>query len=337
MILVTGAAGFIGFHLSQKLLARGERVVGLDSLNDYYSVRLKKARLALLHTDGNCYFEKVDLADKAALQGVFERYPITHVVNLAAQAGVRHSIDHPDTYINSNIVGFANLLECCRHHAVAHLVFASTSSVYGANTQLPFEESQHTSHPMALYAATKRANELLAHSYASLFRLPCTGLRFFTVYGPWGRPDMALFKFTKNILSDTPIDVYNHGKMIRDFTYVADIVNGIECVLSNPATSNADWTGDAPDPASSYAPYRIYNLGNSHPVPLMDYIHALEAALGKKARYNWMELQAGDIPATLASISRLHTEFGYTPQTNIQTGIRKFIEWYRAFYLSAGP
>lgn len=332
MILVTGAAGFIGFHLSKKLLDRGETVIGLDCLNDYYDVKLKVARLAILEKYNNFLFEKVDLADKAAMQEVFKRHAIKRVVNLAAQAGVRYSIENPDVYVHSNIVGFLNILENCRHHHIEHLVFASTSSAYGANTKQPFDESQNVDHPMSFYAATKRANESMAHSYASLYQLPCTGLRFFTVYGPWGRPDMALFKFAKNILADKPIDVYNHGKMTRDFTYVGDIVEGIARVLQQPAQPNPSWNGDHPDPASSYAPYRIYNIGNNNPVPLMNYIHALEKALGKKAQYHYMDMQAGDVPSTCADVSRLEKDFAYKPTTSVEEGVRQFVEWYREFY-----
>ena len=332
MILVTGAAGFIGFHLCKQLLDRGETVIGLDCINDYYDVSLKLARLETLKRYKNFTFEKVDLADRVNLQAVFQHHSIKRVVNLAAQAGVRYSIDNPYAYVDSNLIGFVNLIECCRHHHIEHLVFASTSSAYGANTKQPFDESQNVDHPMALYAATKRANELIAHSYASLFKLPCTGLRFFTVYGPWGRPDMALFKFTKNILADKPIDVYNHGKMTRDFTYVGDIVDGIDRALQKPAQPNPDWDGNNPDPASSYAPYRIYNIGNNNPVLLMDYIYALEEALGKKAQYNFMEMQAGDVSSTYADVTRLAKEFGYKPNTGVTEGVRQFVEWYCEYY-----
>ena len=325
MILVTGAAGFIGFHLTKTLLERGEHVVGLDNMNDYYDVSLKEARLAALMLQPNFVFEKVDLADKVNLESVFQRHTIHKVVNLAAQAGVRYSIDNPDVYVSSNLVGFVHLIECCRHRHVEHLVYASTSSAYGANTKQPFDESQNVDHPMALYAATKRANELIAHSYASLFHLPCTGLRFFTVYGPWGRPDMALFKFTKAILARQPIDVYNHGKMIRDFTFVADIVEGICRALENPAQPNPDWNSDRPDPATSYAPYRIYNIGNNQPVPLMDYIAALEKALGKKAEYHFMDMQVADV-------SRLEKDLGYKPQVSVKEGINQFVDWYLNYY-----
>ncbi len=332
MILVTGAAGFIGFHLSKKLLDRGEVVVGLDCVNDYYDVRIKYARLEILKTYENFTFEKIDLVDRASLQGLFERYPVKSVVNLAAQAGVRYSIDNPYAYVDSNLIGFVNLIECCRHHHIEHLVFASTSSAYGANTKQPFDESQNVDHPLALYAATKRANELMAHSYASLFKLPCTGLRFFTVYGPWGRPDMALFKFAKSILADQAIDVYNHGKMTRDFTYVGDIVEGIDRVLQKPAQPNPAWDSNNPDPASSYAPYRIYNIGNNNPVLLMDYIYALEEALGKKAHYNFMGMQAGDVSSTYADVTRLEKEFGYKPSTSVKEGVSQFVKWYREYY-----
>lgn len=332
MILVTGAAGFIGFHLCKKLLDRGEAVIGLDCINDYYDVALKYARLDILKKYKAFIFEKIDLADKASMQGLFQCYPIKRVVNLAAQAGVRYSIENPDVYISSNIVGFANLIECCRRHSIEHVVYASTSSAYGANTQQPFDESQNVDHPLALYAATKRSNELMAHSYASLFHLPCTGLRFFTVYGPWGRPDMALFKFAKNILAGKPIDIYNHGKMTRDFTYVDDIVEGVDRALQKPAQPDPNWDSNHPDPATSYAPYRIYNIGNSQPVPLMDYIHALEDALGKKAEYHFMDMQAGDVPSTSADVSRLQKDFGYKPKTSVQEGVKKFVEWYLMFY-----
>ncbi len=335
MILVRGAAGFIGFHLSKKLLDRGEYVIGLDNINDYYDVSLKYARLDILKTYENFIFEKIDLAHKSDLHHVFQRYAIKRVVNLAAQAGVRYSIENPDVYVNSNLVGFVNLIECCRHHKIEHLVYASTSSAYGANTKQPFDESQNVDHPMALYAATKRANELIAHSYASLFHLPCTGLRFFTVYGAWGRPDMALFKFAKNILAGKAIDVYNHGKMTRDFTYVEDIVEGIDRALKKPAQPNPEWNSDYPDPGTSYAPYRIYNIGNSRPVPLMDYIKALETALGKKAEYHFMDMQAGDVPSTFADVSRLEKDLGYKPQITVQEGVRRFVDWYLEFYVKS--
>ena len=332
MILVTGAAGFIGFHLCKKLLNDGFNVVGLDIVNDYYDVTLKEARLAILNEKPNFYFARIDLVDRESLQALFKKPPIKRVVNLAAQAGVRYSIDNPYAYVDSNLIGFVNLIECCRHSKIEHLVYASTSSAYGANTKQPFDESQNVDHPMALYAATKRANELIAHSYASLYKLPCTGLRFFTVYGPWGRPDMALFKFTKNIIDDKPIDVYNHGKMTRDFTFVEDIVEGIARALASPAQPDPSWDSDSPSPASSYAPYRIYNIGNNNPVPLMDYIHALEEAIGKKSQYNMMEMQAGDVPSTYADVSRLEKDLGYKPQTSVKEGVKRFVEWYKEYY-----
>jgi UDP-glucuronate 4-epimerase len=332
MILVTGAAGFIGFHLCKKLLNDGFNVVGLDIVNDYYDVTLKEARLAILNEKPNFYFARIDLVDRESLQALFKKHPIKRVVNLAAQAGVRYSIDNPYAYVDSNLIGFVNLIECCRHSKIEHLVYASTSSAYGANTKQPFDESQNVDHPMALYAATKRANELIAHSYASLYKLPCTGLRFFTVYGPWGRPDMALFKFTKNIIDDKPIDVYNHGKMTRDFTFVEDIVEGIARALASPAQPDPSWDSDSPSPASSYAPYRIYNIGNNNPVPLMDYIHALEEAIGKKSQYNMMEMQAGDVPSTYADVSRLEKDLGYKPQTSVKEGVKRFVEWYKEYY-----
>jgi UDP-glucuronate 4-epimerase len=332
MILVTGAAGFIGFHLCKKLLHEGFDVVGLDIVNDYYDVTLKEARLVILNEQPKFHFERIDLADRDSLQALFKKHPIKRVVNLAAQAGVRYSIENPYAYVDSNLIGFVNLIECCRHNKIEHLVYASTSSAYGANTKQPFDESQNVDHPMALYAATKRANELIAHSYASLYKLPCTGLRFFTVYGPWGRPDMALFKFTKNIIDDKPIDVYNHGKMTRDFTFVEDIVEGIARAAASPAQPDPSWDSDNPSPASSYAPYRIYNIGNNNPVPLMDYIHALEEAIGKKGQYNMMEMQAGDVPSTYADVSRLEKDLGYKPQTTVTEGVKRFVEWYKEYY-----
>lgn len=332
MILVTGAAGFIGFHLCKKLLNEGFDVVGLDNINDYYDVNLKESRLAILNEQPKFHFARIDLVDRESLQALFKKHPIKRVVNLAAQAGVRYSIDNPYAYVDSNLIGFVNLIECCRHNSIEHLVYASTSSAYGANTKQPFDESQNVDHPMALYAATKRANELIAHSYASLYKLPCTGLRFFTVYGPWGRPDMALFKFTKNIIEDKPIDVYNHGKMTRDFTFVEDIVEGVARALASPAQPDLSWDSDNPSPASSYAPYRIYNIGNNSPVPLMDYIQALEQAIGKKAQYNMMEMQAGDVPSTYADVSRLENDLGYKPKTSVKEGVKRFVEWYKEYY-----
>ncbi len=331
-ILITGTAGFIGHHLALRLLARGDTVVGVDNLNNYYDVTLKQARLDRLTPHPAFSFIKADIADRDAMQTLFATHQFDCVVNLAAQAGVRYSIENPHAYIEANIVGFLNILEGCRHHKVANLVFASSSSVYGANTALPFAESQTVDHPVALYAATKKANELMAHSYASLYGLPCTGLRFFTVYGPWGRPDMALFLFAKAILANEPINVFNNGDMVRDFTYVDDIVEGVLRLVDQPATPDPTWSGDAPNPATSFAPYRLYNIGNSEPVPLMRYIHALETALGKKAVMNMLPMQAGDVRATAADVSRLSADVGFRPNTTVEDGIARFVEWYRGYY-----
>ncbi len=331
-ILVTGAAGFIGHFLSQRLLARGDTVIGVDNLNDYYDVTLKEARLAKLTSHERFTFIKADIADRNAMESLFAAHRFDVVVNLAAQAGVRYSITNPYAYIEANINGFLNILEGCRHAKVANLVFASSSSVYGANTTLPFAESQTVDHPVALYAATKKANELMAHSYASLYALPCTGLRFFTVYGPWGRPDMALFLFTKSILAGEPINVFNNGNMVRDFTYVDDIVEGIVRLVDQPATPDPAWSGDAPNPATSYAPYRLYNIGNSEPVQLMQYIRAIESALGMQAKMNMMPMQAGDVRATAADVSRLTADTGFTPCTKIEDGVARFVAWYRDYY-----
>lgn len=335
-ILVTGAAGFIGSTLSHKLLDRGDTVVGIDNLNNYYSVKLKEARLQRLEARDNFSFVKMDIADRLGIAEHFANNQYDVVVNLAAQAGVRYSLENPHAYIDANIVGFCNILEGCRHSGVKHLVFASSSSVYGANTLQPFSEHHTVDHPIALYAATKKANELMAHSYANLYGLPCTGLRFFTVYGPWGRPDMALFKFTKNILADLPIDVYNHGDMIRDFTYVDDIVEGVTRIIDKPAAANPNWSGDHPDTATSYAPYRIYNIGNNKPVKLIDFIRAIENAVGKKAQMNLMPMQPGDVPATFADVSNLEKDFGYKPNTSIQDGINRFVDWYKEFHKALG-
>lgn len=331
MILITGCAGFIGYHLAKQLLTMGEHIIGIDNLNNYYDPKQKLAKLKLLNQHENFSFEKIDLTDKPDLVSLFSTHKFEKVLHLAAQAGVRYSIEHPDAYVASNLIGFTNILECCRHHNTKHLVFASTSSAYGANTKQPYSESQNTDHPMSFYAATKRANELMAHSYASLYGLPCTGLRFFTVYGPWARPDMALFKFTKKIIAGEPIDVYNHGKMYRDFTYVDDIVQGIVSVAQQPAQANQQWQGDNPDPGSSYAPYRIYNIGNSKPTSLMDYIAAIESATGKKAICNMLPIQPGDVPSTYADTTRLETEFAYQPKTSVKEGVAKFVEWYLAY------
>lgn len=330
--LVTGAAGFIGFHLSNRLLARGDTVVGLDNLNDYYDVRLKEARLARLEAQPGFRFVRMELSDRQGIETLFSAGEFEKVVHLAAQAGVRYSITHPHAYVESNLVGFVNILEGCRHGGVKHLVFASSSSVYGASTRMPFSIHDNVDHPVSLYAATKKANELMAHTYAHLYRLPCTGLRFFTVYGPWGRPDMAMFLFTKAILEGRPIDVYNYGKMRRDFTYVDDIVEGIIRVADNIARPNPDWTGDAPDPGTSSAPYRNYNIGNNNPVELLYLIEVIEEALGKKAEKILLPLQPGDVPATYADVDDLVRDVGFKPATSIEEGVGRFVAWYREYY-----
>jgi UDP-glucuronate 4-epimerase len=335
-ILVTGAAGFIGMYTAQLLLERGDDVVGLDNLNDYYDVALKQARLTLLHKYPNFRFIKLDLADRAGMAELFAREKFQRVVNLAAQAGVRYSLQNPLAYVDSNVLGFANVLEGCRHNQVEHLVYASTSSVYGANTAMPFTETQSADHPLSFYAATKKANELMAHSYAHLYRLPVTGLRFFTVYGPWGRPDMALFLFTRNILAGKPIDVFNHGHHRRDFTYVTDIANGVVRALDRVAMPNTDWDSNHPDPSTSNAPYRLYNIGNSQPVELMQYIRTLEHCLGKQAQLNLLSLQVGDVPDTYADVAALVREVGYQPTTPVAVGIKHFVEWYLGYYGQTG-
>ncbi|WP_029917717.1 NAD-dependent epimerase [Pelobacter seleniigenes] len=331
-VLVTGAAGFIGFHLSQKLLGRGDQVIGLDNLNDYYDVTLKHARLQQLDADVNFRFVHMDLADRDAMADLFVQEKFDRVVNLAAQAGVRYSLINPYAYIDSNIQGFMNILEGCRHNGVEHLVYASSSSVYGANTAMPFSVHDNVDHPVSLYAASKKSNELMAHTYSHLYGLPTTGLRFFTVYGPWGRPDMALFLFTKAILADQPIDVFNFGKMRRDFTYIDDIVEGVVRTLDRVATANPVWAGDHPDPGTSAAPYRLYNIGNNNPVELMDLIHALESELGKEARKNMLPIQPGDVPATYADVDALIADVGFKPSTSIEEGIARFVHWYRDYY-----
>jgi UDP-glucuronate 4-epimerase len=331
-ILVTGAAGFIGFHLSKRFLERGDEVVGLDSLNDYYDVNLKKARLSQLEGQPKFRFVKLDLADREGMAQLFAREKFQRVVNLAAQAGVRYSIENPHAYVDSNVVGFVNLLEGCRHHGVEHLVFASSSSVYGLNTKMPFSVHHNVDHPISLYAATKKANELMAHTYAHLYGLPTTGLRFFTVYGPWGRPDMALFKFTKAILEDQPIDVYNRGQMRRDFTYIDDIVEGVVRTLDKMPEPNTVWSSDAPDPSTSPAEYRLYNIGNNNPVELMQYIETLEKALGKTAKKHMLPMQAGDVPATYADVDDLEREVGFKPRTSIEDGIGRFVNWYKRYH-----
>lgn len=331
-VLVTGAAGFIGFHLAKRLLDRGDRVIGLDNLNDYYDVRLKEARLAQLQARPQFQFVKLDLSDRAGMADLFAQQPIRRVVNLAAQAGVRYSLVNPHAYTSSNVDGFLNILEGCRHHQVDHLVYASTSSVYGGHTHMPFSVHDNVDHPVSLYAATKKANELMAHCYAHLYRFPITGLRFFTVYGPWGRPDMALFLFTKAILEGKPIDVFNHGKMQRDFTYVDDIVEGVIRTLDRPAQADPTWSSDQPDPGSSSAPYRLYNIGNHQPVELLRFIEVLEETLGKKAQKNFLPLQAGDVPATYADTAELRAATGFAPATPVGEGVRRFVEWYRGYY-----
>jgi UDP-glucuronate 4-epimerase len=331
-ILVTGAAGFIGFHVANRLLDRDEHVIGLDNINDYYDVRLKEARLAQLKARERFNFVKLDLADRQGMRDLFADNAIRRVVHLAAQAGVRYSLVNPHAYTESNIEGFMNILEGCRHAGIDHLVYASSSSVYGGNTHMPFSIHDNVDHPVSLYAASKKANELMAHCYAHLYRLPCTGLRFFTVYGPWGRPDMALFIFTKAILEGRPIDVFNQGKMQRDFTYVDDIVDGVIRTLDHPATANAAWSGEKPDPGTSSAPARIYNIGNHRPVELLHFIEVLEKALGKKAEKRLLPLQPGDVPATYADIDDLTTDVGFKPTTPIEMGIPRFVEWYRGFY-----
>jgi len=331
-IMVTGAAGFIGFHLSKRLLAEGKTVIGVDNLNDYYDPQLKRDRLALLTPSDRFRHEAIDIADRQAMADLFERYQFDVVVNLAAQAGVRYSLVNPHSYVDTNLVGFVNILEGCRHSGVKHLVYASSSSVYGANTRMPFSVHQNVDHPVSLYAASKKANELMAHTYSHLFGLPTTGLRFFTVYGPWGRPDMALFLFTKAILEDRPIDVFNHGKMKRDFTYIDDIVEGVYRVIHRIPTPDPNWSGDDPDPATSYCPYRVYNIGNNRQEELMRYIEVLEDCLGKKAKKNFLPLQPGDVPATYANVDDLVRDVDFRPATPIEEGIRKFVEWYREYY-----
>jgi UDP-glucuronate 4-epimerase len=331
-ILVTGAAGFIGSALAMRLLERGDRVVGLDNLNDYYDVKLKQARLARLRACSGFEFEHADIAERERMARLFAQRRFDAVMHLAAQAGVRYSIENPSAYIDANLVGFANVIEGARRSGVGHFVFASSSSVYGANARLPFAEDDNIDHPVSLYAATKKANELMAHSYAHLYRLPCTGLRFFTVYGPWGRPDMALFKFTSGILAGEPIPVFNRGDMVRDFTYIDDIVEGVLRVIDRPAQADPEWTALAPRPSSSNAPYRIYNIGNNQPVKLMRYIAVLEQCLGRSAKLDLLPLQAGDVTETSADISRLEAAVGFKPSTPIETGIARFVEWYRAYY-----
>ncbi len=330
--LVTGAAGFIGMHTSLRLLARGDQVVGVDNLNDYYDVTLKEARLARLTSHPAFTFHKLDVADRQGMADLFAREKPQRVIHLAAQAGVRYSLTNPHAYIDANVQGFTNIVEGCRHNGIEHLAYASSSSVYGGNTKLPFSEHDNIDHPVSLYAATKKANELMAHTYSHLFRLPTTGLRFFTVYGPWGRPDMALFLFTKAILEGKPIDVFNHGKMVRDFTYIDDIVEGVIRVIDKPAEPNPQFDPANPDPATSNAPYRVFNIGNNQPTQLMEYISALETALGKTAKKNYLAMQPGDVPATAANTDELDAWVGFKPNTAVKQGVARFVDWYRNYY-----
>jgi UDP-glucuronate 4-epimerase len=331
-LLVTGAAGFIGFHTARRLLERGDQVVGLDNLNSYYDPELKRGRLELLRAYPAFRFVEADISDREAMENVFRTGGFQRVVHLAAQAGVRYSIINPHAYVQSNITGFLHVIEGCRHHGVEHLVYASTSSVYGANTRMPFTEQQNVDHPLTLYAATKKSNELMAHSYSSLYGLPTTGLRFFTVYGPWGRPDMALFLFTKNILAGAPIDVFNGGHHRRDFTYVDDIVQGVVSAVDQVASPNPGWDSNSPDPASSNAPYKIYNIGNQRPVELLRYIEVLEQCLGRKAEKVMLPMQSGDVADTFADVSELLADVGYQPTTPLEHGVRNFVGWFRDYY-----
>jgi len=330
--LVTGAAGFIGMQVALRLLERGAEVVGVDNLNDYYDVRLKQDRLAVLRAQADFRFVKLDLADTRGVSDLFTAEKFPRVIHLAAQAGVRYSLKNPHAYVNSNVVAFMNVLEACRFNDVKHLVYASSSSVYGANTKLPFSVHDNVDHPVSLYAATKKANELMAHTYSHLYGLPTTGLRFFTVYGPWGRPDMALFLFTRSIMEGRSIDVFNNGKMKRDFTYIDDIVEGVLQVTDRPAAPNSKWTADSPDPGTSDAPYRLYNIGNNAPVELMRLIEVLEECLGRKADKNFLPMQAGDVPATFANVDDLMRDTGFRPATPIEVGVQRFVDWYRSYY-----
>ena len=331
-ILITGSAGFIGSELCLRLLKLGKKIIGIDNHNNYYDPELKEKRLKRYLDHDNYTHLRIDLSDKEAIENAFNHYKPHQVVNLAAQAGVRYSIDNPLTYINSNIVGFTHILEGCRHNKVKHLIYASSSSVYGANTKMPFSENDSVNHPLSVYAASKKSNELMAHTYSYLYQLPTTGLRFFTVYGPWGRPDMALFKFTKAIIEQKPIDVFNHGKHTRDFTYIDDIVEGIIKTIDNPATSDVNWNSKQPDPSTSKAPWRIYNIGNNNPVQLMDYINALEKIIGKKAKINFLPLQPGDVPDTYANVDNLKQKFRYNPSTSVKEGVSNFVKWYKNYY-----
>jgi UDP-glucuronate 4-epimerase len=331
-VLITGAAGFIGFHLSRKLLSENYNVVGVDNVNDYYDVNLKRSRLKLLQASENFTFHETDLADSKNVNEIFAKEELSYVVNLAAQAGVRYSIVNPHVYIQSNIVGFLNVLEACRHNNIKHLLYASSSSVYGANKSMPFSVHHNVDHPLSLYAASKKANELMAHSYSALYGLPTTGLRFFTVYGPFGRPDMALFLFTKAILENTPIDVYNNGKMIRDFTYVDDIVESLSRLIPKLPQPNKEWNGRKPDPATSFAPYQLFNIGNNRPTDLLKFIELIEERLGKKAKRNYLPLQDGDVPENYADVADLFSTINFKPETTVEYGVGKFIDWYLDFY-----
>ena len=331
-VLVTGAAGFIGFHLANRLIADGYMVTGVDNLSPYYDVNLKHSRLNILNKSKNFVFKQLDLARAKPLNDLFDKTHFDVVVNLAAQAGVRYSLKNPRAYVDANLVGFTNVLECCRHSEVQHLVFASSSSVYGANTKMPFSVHHNVDHPVSLYAATKKANELMAHTYSHLYQLPCTGLRFFTVYGPWGRPDMALFLFTKAISEGKPIAVFNHGRMQRDFTYIDDIIEGVVRVMGRLPTADPDWRGDSPDPGSSYTCYKIYNIGNNSPVQLDHFIEVIEKALGKTAKKEFMDIQPGDVPATYANVDDLVNDVGFKPATPLEEGVGRFVEWYKDYY-----
>ncbi|MFI8496567.1 NAD-dependent epimerase [Peribacillus butanolivorans] len=332
-ILVTGVAGFIGFHLTKRLLAQDINVIGVDNINDYYDVLLKNDRLKILEENPNFEFYKIDISNKEKLNQIFKDRTIHIVINLAAQAGVRYSIDNPDSYVNSNLVGFVNILEACRQFNVEHLIYASSSSVYGANTNIPFSTKDSVDHPVSLYAATKKSNELMAHTYSHLYNIPTTGLRFFTVYGPWGRPDMAYYSFTRNIIEENTIRVFNNGNMRRDFTYIDDIVEGIIRLLDNPPIYNKKWDRDNPDPSSSYAPYKIYNIGNNNPIKLMDFINTLENLIGKKARIEFLPMQPGDVKETYADISDLHADVGFYPATTVEEGLTQFVNWYNKYYI----
>ncbi|WP_195743612.1 NAD-dependent epimerase [Bacillus cereus] len=331
-ILVTGAAGFIGFHLTKRLLAQNFHVIGVDSINDYYDVSLKKHRLKILEKKSNFKFYKIDISNKENLNQIFKEQIVHIVINLAAQAGVRYSIENPDSYVNSNLVGFVNILEACRQYNVEHLIYASSSSVYGANTSIPFSTKDSVDHPVSLYAATKKSNELMAHTYSHLFNIPTTGLRFFTVYGPWGRPDMAYYSFTRNIIENNTIRVFNNGDMRRDFTYIDDIIEGIIRLIGNPPKYNEKWDKANPNLSSSYAPYKIYNIGNNIPIKLMDFIHILEKLIGKKAKIEFLPMQPGDVKETYADISDLQADLGFQPSTTIEEGLNQFVNWYNRYH-----